>query len=360
MKLSYAAPCLLLAACPTVFAQSSVQVYGLVDAAVRYTNNEGKPGGTLTQLIGGGLSQSNVTFRAIEDLGGGVRAAGLLEYRFALDNGSTAPGTTSPAAGAAGFWALSYVSLESASWGSVSLGRQYNVLFDVVTYTPYSSFRFGPYINAFKPEMAFAFGARQDNMAKYVYANGGLLAELSASPDEASALGGKSYGGMLRYRADAAAAGVGYMQIYDGADKKAEAWTVGASYTVGPWYFNLGWVRNAFDAGFNPALINSFLGGTSIYGRAATTDRRDLYNLGLSYQFSAYTLAVQYWHAEQVGRTAASNGDADFAAVVLDYALSKRTDIYAEMDHTRFHGGLSFPNNAQTRNGFMLGVRHRF
>lgn len=52
----------LVVATPVVFAQqgtSSVQLYGIVDAAVRHTNNEGVGGNSsLTKMIGGGMSQS--------------------------------------------------------------------------------------------------------------------------------------------------------------------------------------------------------------------------------------------------------------------------------------------------------------
>ena len=40
------------------YAQSSVQLYGIVDAAIRHTNNEGANKSGLTKMIGGGMSES--------------------------------------------------------------------------------------------------------------------------------------------------------------------------------------------------------------------------------------------------------------------------------------------------------------
>jgi predicted porin len=57
---------------------------------------------------------------------------------------------------------------------------------------------------------------------------------------------------------------------------------------------------------------------------------------------------------------------------MLDYAFSKRTDVYAEVDYTHLQGGwiglnssASFNNSGNTfgngsRLGVMLGMRHKF
>ena len=69
------------------YAQSSVQLYGIVDAAVRHTTNEGKDKSGKTQMIGGGMSQSRWGINVTEDLGGGLAAIANLENRFTTDNG---------------------------------------------------------------------------------------------------------------------------------------------------------------------------------------------------------------------------------------------------------------------------------
>ena len=76
---------------------SSVQLYGIVDVAVRHTSNEGpttNPGQSLTKMVGGGMSQSRWGIKVEEDLGGGSKALVELEHRFNTDTGdkdATAP-----------------------------------------------------------------------------------------------------------------------------------------------------------------------------------------------------------------------------------------------------------------------------
>lgn len=83
-------------ASPLLFAQantSSVQLYGIVDMAYRHTNNEGpagSPGGSLNQMVGGGMSQSRWGINVTEDLGGGLKALVNLENRFGADTGTPA------------------------------------------------------------------------------------------------------------------------------------------------------------------------------------------------------------------------------------------------------------------------------
>ena len=141
-------------------AQSKVELWGIVDAAVRHTNNEGKDKGGLTKMIGGGMSQSRWGLNVEEDLGGGSKALAHVEHRFNADTGekdATAP-----------FFQLSYVGLQGP-YGKLTMGRQWNVLFDVVTST-YASFPYSPYMDAYKPELGMAAGARSSNSLKYTLA----------------------------------------------------------------------------------------------------------------------------------------------------------------------------------------------
>ena len=67
---------------------SSVQLYGIVDAAVRHTNHEGTGDKSLTKMVGGGMSQSRWGINVTEDLGGGLKAIANLENRVNIDDGS--------------------------------------------------------------------------------------------------------------------------------------------------------------------------------------------------------------------------------------------------------------------------------
>ena len=141
--------------------ESKVQLWGIADAAIRHTNNQGVNRSGKTEMLGGGMSQSRWGIKVEEDLGGGSKALVELENRFTLDNGETPVGATP-------FFQLAYVGLQGP-YGRLTMGRQWNVLFDVVTST-YASFPYSPYMEAYKPELGMAAGARSSNTLKYLIA----------------------------------------------------------------------------------------------------------------------------------------------------------------------------------------------
>ena len=149
----------------------------------------------------------------------------------------------------------------------------------------------------------------------------------------------------------------------DGAARKSEVVTLGGSYSSGPWSTSLGLARNKFESGFNPLIIASLLGNGGTNGTFAlgNVEHRDMLSVGAGYQLTPQlNLGAHYWHVRQTGRNIAGDGKADFYAVVADYAFSKRTDVYLEIDRTRFRDSLTFANGATSRVGTMVGVRHRF
>ena len=86
-------------ACAQAAGSSKVELWGIVDAAVRHTTNEGPDQSSLTKMIGGGMSQSRWGINVEEDMGNGVKALVSLESRFNADTGekdATAPTSSSP------------------------------------------------------------------------------------------------------------------------------------------------------------------------------------------------------------------------------------------------------------------------
>lgn len=361
--------CVLTAVAPLAMAQaasgSSVQLYGIVDAAVRHTNNEGPashPNSSVTQLIGGGMSQSRWGINVTEDLGGGLKAMANLENRFLADSGT--PVTP--------YFQQSWVGVQGG-FGRITLGRQYNILFDLVTST-YASYPSSPYFEAYKPEIGFALGARADNMIKYMAEYGAFRGGLQYSFDEKSPTGGKTAGGYLRYAANGIAAGLGYQNYAFASGKKLDAWTLGGSYRTGPWYLNAGYGQNKVDSGLTAtdyAVLGALWTGTANGGFGGpaflVANKREIVKLGVGYQLTTQlNLGVHYFHAKQSGSTSAAMGKADFFTTALDYAFSKRTDAYVELDTTHLKGDASLngsagtANGAKRRNGYTVGLRHRF
>lgn len=368
------------------YAQSSVQLYGIVDAAVRHTTNEGPTKSGKTQMIGGGMSQSRWGINVTEDLGGGLAAIANLENRFLTDSGTTA---------STNYFQQSWIGLRSKSFGQITLGRQYNMLFDLVTST-YSSFPYSPYMEAYKPEIGMSMGARADNMVKYVAEFGPVRGALQYSFDEgnkgaaASATGGiRTAGGYLRYSQNGISAGVGYLNTKLPGGTKVDAWTLGGSYRSGNLYFNLGYGQNKVKDAFGMSmggiidsnLLNAYWTGSSNGGFSAgptvTTpaaipslavyaNKREMFKIGFGYQITPQINAgIHYYHAKQSGSVnGAYNGKANFIVAVADYAFSKRTDAYFGVDYTKVSGGggmnLDKDNQATKRTGITVGLRHRF
>ena len=384
---------LLVAPFTVAMAQSSVTLYGIVDAAVRRTNNEGPAGNigmSQTQMIGGGMSQSRWGINVTEDMGDGLKAIANLENRFTPDDG--AQGVGQP------LFAQSWVGLQG-SLGRLTVGRQYNVLFDVVTST-YASFPYSPYMEAFKPEIGMSLGARSNNMLKYTAEYGAFRGSLQYSMDEgntvdvlgatAAAAGAfKTAGGYLRYSADGISAGAGYLNTTLPGGTKVDAWTVGTSYRSGPLYVNLGYAVNERKGGayalntgsiVDSGVLGAFWSGSSnggfLPGAPATgatnianlrdhANKRDMFKVGIGYQITpAINLGGHYYNAKQSGSASgAFNGRAHFYVAVVDYAFSKRTDAYFGVDRTRVTGGTGMSlaaNGARTRTGITVGLRHRF
>jgi predicted porin len=112
-----------LAACGAASAQSTVTLFGVVDAAYRNVSNKSESTSPLgpfysvkasrTELANSGLSSSRLGFRGVEDLGGGLSASFWLESPITNDDGAT---------GLSSFSRRSTLSL-AGSFGEIRLGR---------------------------------------------------------------------------------------------------------------------------------------------------------------------------------------------------------------------------------------------
>ena len=149
MKKSLIALAALSAVAGVVQAQSSVEMYGLIDMA--YSQIESKGSGTLVTLnsLGGQnsangagvLNGTRLGFRGTEDLGGGTKAGFVIEYGVNLtgsETGGTAANTQASALAnqsdkvqvgqTIGNMRQGYVSLQSATLGEVRAGTQYSFM----------------------------------------------------------------------------------------------------------------------------------------------------------------------------------------------------------------------------------------
>jgi predicted porin len=102
-------------------AQSSVTLYGLIDAGISYVNNSKTASGhdSLVKYDDGVAQGSRWGLRGTEDLGGGLKALFVLESGFNSGNGTLGQG-------GALFGRQAFVGLSKDGIGALTFGRQYS------------------------------------------------------------------------------------------------------------------------------------------------------------------------------------------------------------------------------------------
>jgi len=351
-------PCLALTCAATVHAQSSVTLYGVMDAGVSYVSNQA---GHANWLLDTGMLSPNLFgLRGSESLGSGIKAVFTIEGQYALDNGASIGGL---------FGRQSFVGL-SSPWGTLTLGRHYDFSFDMLAvlrygpsfpYVSLHNLRHGPFGGLGIPNMpggAMDFdrvgGAeRIPNSIKFSSANyGGLtfgaLYGLGEQPGSISR--DRAYSAGVGYERgpfalSTAITEVRYAAINNGNDG-IRTWGLGGRYALGTSNINALYTntRNTFTGGGVQVLQT----GITVPVAPATTVLAD-------YQYQWANAALDHNHAHQVGLT-------------LDYAFSRRTDTYLGAVYQRASGtsaaawipGLMVGSDNKSQVLVRAGVRHVF
>ena len=123
MKKSLLAAALFGAFTMSAHAQSSVTLYGLIDTGLVYTNNQF--GHSNWQEVSSSTQNTVFGLKGSEDLGGGLHAVFKLEQGFLLNNGAQAFSGD-------GFGSQAWVGLQSDPYGTLTFGRQFDVMNDLV------------------------------------------------------------------------------------------------------------------------------------------------------------------------------------------------------------------------------------
>ena len=117
----------VVAASSTAMAQSSVTLFGIVDAALARVSANGI---SKTGITNSGLNSSRFGMRGTEDLGGGLKAGFHLEGALSNDDGSL---------GKLDFRRKSYVTL-TGGFGELRIGREYTPTFwNTTLYDPFGT-----------------------------------------------------------------------------------------------------------------------------------------------------------------------------------------------------------------------------
>jgi predicted porin len=333
MKKSLVALAVLGTLAGTAAAQSSVTLFGVVDAAARYVESNGQ---SISSLASGGISTSRFGVRGEEDLGGGLKAGFWLESTVGTDNGGAGDGTR--------FWdRRASVSLISRDWGEARLGRGKTAERLVIDdFDPHSTTGLGAITNVYSSLNSGVQNMnRADNQAAYHLPStlGGLYGTLDVGAGEAVD-GKKYYGGRIGY--------------------KAGPWHVAGGYqtteTQGDDY-EMGSIAGSWDFGF----IRASLLYTNTKFRSSD---QDIYTLGAIMPLGAGELKASWTEAAGSGPAV---GDASMYAVSYTYNLSKRTALYtaAALINNDAPSRFALPGSPTVvsggrSGGVDVGVRHSF
>jgi len=348
-------------------AQSSVTLYGSLDAGVLYVNNAG--GHSAWLQSSGALSNTYFGLRGDEDLGGGTKAIFRLESGFSLSNG----GFTNSGM----FGRQAYVGISNDRYGTLTLGRQYDSVVDYLA------------------PLALAGQAGDINVAAHPLNNDNVGAQYSianAVKYESVNYAGFHFGGLYGFSND------------PGQFANGRAWSVGAGYSNGPFK-----IAAAYDQ-LNNDLSAPNAGGAAA-GDPLPSGVHRTFGVGANYAFGPGTVGVLWTHSKvqelagiaedmrfdnievngtygltpalavvgeytyTFGKATSADGSSlsprwHSATLGLDYSLSKRTDAYVAaafqhasgdvIDGTVSIGGMLPASTTRSQVAATTGLRHRF
>lgn len=359
MKKSLLALAALTAFAGVASAQSSVTLFGIIDAAARSTKNGSA--GTVKSLVSGGGNTSRLGFRGIEDLGGGLRAGFWLEGQVNTDDG-----TGDATGGGFRFARRATVSL-MGSFGEVRLGRDFTP-----TYTNWGAADIFAYVGVattanvragFLSQGGIATSVRTNNQIMYFLpAMGGLYGSVNVGAGEGT--GDKYVGGRLGYAAGPFNLGGAYGKSERGAGE-LETMSVTGSFNMGFATLFAGYENSEYDNG--------------LAGTGRVNNDMDLITVALTMPLGKGTLKAQYTDAN----SSDVNFDATMFGVGYVYDLSKRTSLYTsygrinndgnETAGGRYTAGTAGRNvvcsptvtnacmkRGQNSTGYEFGILHRF
>ncbi|BEP60302.1 porin [Variovorax sp. V213] len=367
-------------------AQSSVTLFGVVDAGVTYqsaTSRDATTGLSSKQskwsLANSGYNSSRIGFRGTEDLGGGLAASFWLEAPITNDDGATGVST---------FNRRSTVSL-SGGFGEVRLGRDYTATFwNDTVFDPFGTNGSGSsVINTVSGSTGLnnANYVRASNMVGYFLPPnlGGFYGQVQYSLNEntktsatdltaaSSSSAGRYVGGRLGYANGpfdvALSMGENVAVDTTSLTRKVQTVNLGASYDFGPvkLFGELSNVKNKFEL--------------------AVGDSHDSYNgylIGASMPVGAGLIRASYSMVRyNEGAVGITGEDPRAQKLALGYVhnLSKRTALYATIARvnnrndaaytgslraasTTGYGsaGVSYTGLPRSSTGYDFGIRHAF
>lgn len=337
------------------FAQSSVTIYGVVDAGLTYAKDYKATGHSRVGLDSGLQSGSRIGFKGTEDLGNGTAALFQLEAGFGVDDGSTKNGTGL-------FTRRAVVGVSDTTLGTVLVGRKSSNIDDLA-----SNFdAFGNGTNAAVGNVT-KYDNRMNNGIYYTtstFAGFSAQAEYAFGENTSTAYGsnnasdGRHYGLSLNYANGPFAASLaGAHSDYKGAtDSVADASSLFGYSIAKRDQYALG---ASYDfAVVKPFALLSYAKNTQLTSANSLKDKSA--TVGVTAPFGASTVlaSVGYVNVKENGSKA---NDATQYALGYTYNFSKRTNLYTA--YTYVKADQSLKATATTLSGtqsFAVGIRHKF
>lgn len=341
--------------CVSAFAQSGVTLYGIVDQSVRYTNNANANNDSLFQLTNGAITGSRFGFKGEEELGGGTKAF------FKLENGFD-PQTGKVNQGGRLFGRYAYVGLMNSDWGALTVGRQGTEAFNF--FGEFDPLTVGNYrANAW---MHFMTVGRIDNTISYAGGFGGLKvgATYAFGEQVGSVSKGNYWGVRSSYVLGLLSFGGTYQEMRDLSNNVQRMWGAAARYAAGPVGIYVGYMGGHDGTGIVDGALND-PSRTIAAGSAAANPRKDTtFYTGLTYQATpqlALTGAFYFNDAKNMNGLAGNSGTRYTGALLAEYSLSKRTQVYGTVDYNHVSGGaiVELPGKSN-QTGVAVGIRHIF
>jgi predicted porin len=320
---------LLLTLTTSVYAQSSVTLYGIVDTGVSYYNNALHGGSSIGVPTITGELPSRWGIRGTEDLGGGYQTF------FVLENGFQ-PGTGILNYGGRIFGRQANVGVSSA-FGSLTLGRQMNM----TMYALANADVIGPSIHSMAAFDAYLPNGRSDNAIGYMgtfrgFRVGGTYsfgrdAAGPAGPSATNCAGQvpgdivacRQYTAMIAYDSasfglaasyDVARGGTGAMAPLNNSGYTDTHNIVNGYVKLGPAKIGVGWIRR------NTAAASHLQG--------------DIFFAGGTYTPTS-SIALDVQGVRYLQRGEGGQGDANATLLIgrVSYFLSKRTTVYTSVGY---------------------------
>jgi predicted porin len=338
----------------TAFAQGDVTLYGIVDQSVRFTNNSNAANDNQVQLTNGAITNSRWGLKGDEDLGGGLKALFRLESGFDPQNGSLNQGGRL-------FGRYAYVGL-SGRLGTFTLGRQGAEAFNF--FGDFDPLTVGNYTANSWP--FFMTVGRIDNAATYAGQFGGLhLGATYGFGQQAGSLSrNSSWSVRASYDLGPVSFGGTYQETRDLSNNIQRMWGAAAKYSAGLATLFVGYMGGQDGTGFVDGALND-PSRTVTTGSFADNKRRDMtFYTGITYQALpalSLTGAAYYDDMHNINGLGGNTGQRYTGVLLAEYALSKRTQVYATVDYNHVNGGAftELPGK-DNQTGVAAGIRHLF